>query len=62
MALAKIAETLPFTQFRIGTSVYLGLPLFYAITGCDTIAYFLGCGKETARIALKNTPGEIDML
>ena len=62
MAVAKIAETFPFTQFLIGTSVYLALPLFYAITGCEVIPYFLVCEKKTARVALENTPGQIDML
>ena len=26
----------------------MALPLFHAITGCDTISHFLGCGKKTA--------------
>ena len=33
---------------NLGPSKSLALPLFYAITGCDTTSQFLVCGKKTA--------------
>ena len=33
------------------------LPLFHALTGCDTVSHLLGCGKKTAWSAWQNTPG-----
>ena len=35
----------------------MALPLFHAITGCDTLSHFLGCGKKTAGVSWQNTPG-----
>lgn len=33
---------------QLGPSLCLALPLFHAVTGCDTVSHFLGCGKKTA--------------
>ena len=33
---------------QLGPSNSLALPLFHALTGCDTTTHFLGCGKKTA--------------
>ena len=33
---------------QLGPSKSLVLPLFHALTGCDTTSHFLGCGKKTA--------------
>ena len=35
----------------------MALPLFHAITECDTISHFLECGKKTAGASWQNTPG-----
>ena len=40
----------------------MALPLFHAITGCDTISHFLGCGKKTAGASWQNTPGLTETL
>ena len=40
----------------------MALPLFHAITGCDTISHFLGCGKTTAGASWQNTPGLTETL
>ena len=32
----------------LGPSRSVALPVFNAITGCDTTSHFLGCGKKTA--------------
>ena len=40
----------------------MALPLFHAITGCDTISHFLGCGKKTAWASWQNTPGLTETL
>ena len=47
---------------QIGPSKSLALPLFHAITGCDTVSHFLGCGKKTAWAAWESTPGLTDTL
>ena len=41
----------------LGPSRSVALPLFHAITGCDTTSHFLGCGKKTAWAFWQNTPG-----
>ena len=41
---------------ELGTSKSRALPLFHALTGCDTTSHFLGCGKKTAWAAWKGTP------
>lgn len=43
-------------QSQLGPSKSLALPLFHALTGCDTTSQFLGCGKKTAWTAWNNTP------
>ena len=40
----------------------MALPLFHAITECDTISHFLGCGKKTAGASWQNTPGLTETL
>ena len=40
----------------------LALPLFHAITGCDTTSQFLGCDKKTAWTSWQNTPGLTETL
>ena len=42
---------------NLGPSRYLALPLFHAITGCDTTSQFFGCGKKTAWASWQNTTG-----
>ena len=46
----------------LGPSRYMALPLFHAITGCDTISHFLGCGKKTTGASWQNTPGLTETL
>ena len=41
---------------QLGPSKSLALPLFHALTGCDTTSKFLGCGKKTAWTAWNITP------
>ena len=41
---------------ELGTSKSRALPLFHALTGCDTTSHFLGCDKKTAWPAWKSTP------
>ena len=43
-------------------STCLALPLFHAITGCDTVSHFLGCGKKTAWSAWQSFPDLTDTL
>ena len=33
---------------KIGEQKPKSLPLFHAITGCDTVSFFIGKGKKTA--------------
>ena len=33
---------------QLGPSRCMALPLFHAVTGCDTVSQFLGCGKKSA--------------
>ena len=40
----------------------LALPLFHAVTGCDTVSHFLGCDKKTAWSAWQSTPELTDTL
>lgn len=47
---------------HLGPSRSLALPLFHAITGCDTTSHFLGCGKKTAWTSWQNTPGLTETL
>ena len=44
---------------QLGPSRCLALPLFHAVTGCDTVSHFLGCGKTSA---WQSTPGLTDTL
>lgn len=46
----------------LGPSRCLALPLFHAITGCDTTSHFFGCGKKTAWASWNNTPGLTETL
>ena len=46
----------------LGPSRSMALPLFHAITGCDTTSHFLGCGKKTAWASWQNTPGLTETL
>ena len=46
----------------LGPSMSLALPLFHALTGCDTTSQFLGCGKKTAWASWQNTPGLTETL
>ena len=46
----------------LGPSRSVALPLFHAITGCDTTSHFLGCGKKTAWASWQNTPGLTETL
>ena len=46
----------------IGPSRSVALPLFHAITRCDTTSHFLGCGKKTAWASWQNTPGLTETL
>ena len=46
----------------LGPSRSMALPLFHAITGCDTISHFLGGGKKTAGASWQNTPGLTETL
>ena len=41
----------------LGLSRCMVLPLFHALTGCDTVSHLLGCGKKTAWSAWQNTTG-----
>ena len=41
---------------QIGPSKSLALPLFHALTGCDTTSQLLGCGKKTACTSWNSTP------
>ena len=43
-------------QSQLGPSKSLALPLFHALTGCDTTSQFLGCGKKTAWTAWNSAP------
>jgi hypothetical protein len=47
---------------QLGPSRCLALPLFHAVTGCDTVSHFLGCGKKSAWSAWQSTPGLTDTL
>ena len=47
---------------HLGPSRSLTLPLFHAITGCDTTSQFLGCGKKTAWASWQNTGGLTETL
>ena len=47
---------------QLGPSTCLALPLFHAVTGCDTVSQFLRCGKKTAWSAWQSTPGLTDAL
>ena len=71
----KIRDILIHTlSAQLGPSTCLALPLFHAITGCDTVSHFLGCGKKTAwsawqsisdltdtLVALTNHPQELSL-
>ena len=46
----------------LGPSRCLALPLFHAVTGCDTVSHFLGCGKKSAWSVWQSTPGLTDTL
>ena len=46
----------------LGPSRSMALPLFHAITGCDTTSHFLGCGKKTAWASWQNTLGLTETL
>ena len=46
----------------LGPSTSVALPLFHALTGCDTTSQFLGCGKKTAWASWQNTPGLTETL
>ena len=48
--------------YHLGPSRCLALPLFHALTGCDTTSQFLGCGKKTAWTSWQNTPGLTETL
>ncbi len=43
-------------HLHLGPSRSLALPLFHALTGCDTTSQLLGCGKKTAWAAWNSTP------
>ena len=47
---------------QIGDARCKALILFYALTGCDTVSHFLGCGKKTAWSAWQNTSDLTDAL
>ena len=47
---------------QLGPSRCLALPLFHAVTACDTVSQFLGCGKKSAWSAWQSTPGLTDTL
>lgn len=47
---------------QLGPSRCMALPLFHAISGCDTVSHLLGCGKKTAWSAWQNTTGLTDTL
>lgn len=47
---------------QLGASRCTALPLFHALTGCDTVSHFLGCGKKTAWSAWQSTSGLTDTL
>ena len=47
---------------QLGASRCKALPLFHALTGCDTVSHFMGCGKKTAWSAWQNTPNLTDTL
>ena len=40
----------------------LALLLFHAVTGCDTVSHFLGCGEKTVWAAWQSTPELTDTL
>ena len=45
---------------QLGPEKCLALPLFHAVTGCDTASQFLGCGKKSVWLAWQSTPGLTD--
>ena len=47
---------------QLGAPICKALPLFHALTGCDTVSHFLGYGKKTAWSAWQNTPDLTDTL
>ncbi|KAL8599464.1 hypothetical protein ACOMHN_029279 [Nucella lapillus] len=47
---------------QLGQLRCLALPLFHAVTGCDTMSHFLGCGKKSAWSAWLSTPELTDTL
>ena len=47
---------------QLGPSLSLALPLFHAITGCDTTSHFVGCGKKTGWMSWQNTSELTDTL
>ncbi|KAL8570748.1 hypothetical protein ACOMHN_006898 [Nucella lapillus] len=47
---------------QLGQLRCLALPLFHAVTGCDTVSHFLGCGKKSAWSAWLSTPELTDTL
>ena len=47
---------------QLGPSRCIALPLFHAVTGCDTVSHLLGCGKKTAWSAWHSIPGLTDTL
>ena len=47
---------------QLGPSRCMALPLFHAVTGCDTASHLLGCGKKTAWSAWQSTLGLTDTL
>ena len=46
----------------LGPQKSLALPLFHALTGCDTTSAFLGHGKKSAWAAWEATPDLTDTL
>ena len=41
---------------ELGPSLSAALPMFHAITGCDSTSHFFGCGKKSAWVCWQNTP------
>jgi len=61
----KVCDTPSMHDIRthLGSSRSLALPLFHALTGCDTTSQFLECGKKTAEtLSWQNTPGLTETL
>lgn len=49
-------------QLQLGPARSKALPLFHALSGCDTTSQLLGCGKKTAWAAWQSMPEMTDVL